>query len=90
MRTWTNDDRLSEDKMWVHLAKLRSRSLKAFVLVLSFLVSIILPLILFLIYQTHAKKAGIVLQTGCEGVENLFGMLSGVLMALQLRYVTRN
>jgi hypothetical protein len=50
-------------------------------------ISTAVPLILLLIYRTHAAKEGIVLESGCHGPEVPFGMLSGILMAVQLRLI---
>lgn len=56
------------------------------VLLLELTVSITLPLIAFLIYVSYAKSNGIVLESGCEGPESAFGMMSGILFALIQRF----
>jgi len=50
------------------------------------LVSMIVPLVLLLVYQNYATEHGVVLEKGCEGPGVPFGMLSGILFLLQLRY----
>lgn len=51
------------------------------------LLSIVVPLVLLVIFRTYATKVGLVLDSGCHGPELPFGMLSGVLMVLQLRFL---
>lgn len=48
--------------------------------------SIGLPLICLLIYMDYAKTNGIRLETGCEGPGIPFGMLSGIIFAVILRF----
>ncbi len=56
------------------------------VMFIQWLVSVIVPLVLLLVYQKYANENGIKLEKGCEGPELPFGMLSGILYLLQLRY----
>ncbi len=53
-----------------------------------FAISMFIPLALLLLYRNHAIRAGISLETGCCGPELPFGLLSGILMAVQLRLLT--
>lgn len=52
------------------------------------LISTIIPLALLLIYQNYASEHGIILEKGCEGPGMPFGMLSGIIFLLQLRYLS--
>ena len=52
-------------------------------------VSIVVPITSFLLYRIYAVNSGLVLGSGCHGPELSFGMLSGVLMIIQLRYLVR-
>jgi|TARA_Y100000817_G_C16673754_1_gene462682 hypothetical protein len=52
------------------------------------IISVTLPAFLFLIFQNYASTEGLAIESGCHGPELGFGMLSGVLMCLQLRFFT--
>ena len=56
------------------------------VMVSQWLLSTVVSLSLFLAYQKYAVENGIQLEKGCCGPELPFGMLSGFLFLLQLRY----
>lgn len=62
------------------------KKFKIILLLIFGIVSVGLPLILLLFYRAYATKEGIILESGCHGPELSFGMFSGILMALQLRY----
>lgn len=57
------------------------------VLLIQVTISIVVPLSLLLVYRSYALKAGLILESGCHGPELPFGMLSGILLALQLRFI---
>lgn len=68
----------------VSLPKIR---LNAKVLIFfQWLISFIIPLALLLVYQNYANEHGITLEKGCEGPGVPFGMMSGILFLLQLKY----
>lgn len=45
------------------------------------------PLLFLFALRTYADSAGIVLVNGCQGPEMFFGLFSGIIMALQLKYI---
>lgn len=51
-----------------------------------FAISFFLPLVLLIAVNSYAQKFSIHLESGCQGPEMFFGLLSGVLMALQLKH----
>ena len=51
------------------------------------LFSILLPLFALLLYMSYAAANGIVLESGCEGPGIPFSLISGILFALQLRFI---
>lgn len=85
------DDHLMETRSLNIRNSIRLKISPAFIRSIQFsiigLISIAVPLALLLIYKAYAAKEGIVLESGCHGPELPFGMLSGILMAVQLRFV---
>lgn len=63
----------------------QNKPLPTFLMMVFGLISMTVPFGLFLLYQTYALKEGITIEPGCHGPGVPFGMLSGILMALQFR-----
>jgi len=53
---------------------------------LYFAISFSIPLVLLTIYLNYAKTQNTILEHGCEGPEMVFGLFSGILMAIFLRF----
>lgn len=84
MKALSNQTKMLNETIELKLPKIR---LNAKVLIFfQWLISTLIPLALLLIYQDYANKNGIVLEKGCEGPGVPFGMISGILFLLQLRY----
>lgn len=50
------------------------------------LISIAIPIGLYILFRNYASAGGLSIESGCHGPESGFGMLSGILLCLQLRF----
>lgn len=55
-----------------------------------FVISFFAPLMVLALIKQYAAHSSIPLEVGCEGPEMFCGLLSGVLMALQLKFFQAN
>lgn len=56
------------------------------IIIFQWFLSMAVSLMLLLTYKRYASENGIILEKGCEGPGLPFGMLSGILFLMQLKF----